>query len=61
MTGMGFGYTDKDLIQLVFKTNKGQLAAYGGQSPYIVQTPLIAFDENDVKFFGFNSRSGSTG
>ena len=61
MTGMGFGYTNKDLIQLVFKTNKGQLAAYGGQSPYIVQTPLITFDEDDVKFFGFNSRSGSTG
>ena len=58
---MGFGYTSKDLIQLVFKTNKGQLSAYGGASTSIIQTPLIAFKEDGVRLFGFNSRMGPTG
>ena len=61
LAGMGFGYTSSDLVQLVFKTNRGQLAAYGGNSPSIVQTPLITFNDAGVMFFGFSSRSGTTG
>ena len=57
INSLGFGFTNTDLVQFLYRTNFETIGSYGsGATEGIVQTPLATFSDGGIMLFGLQGR-----